>query len=567
MLKSINPKATKEPFLKIALEQMEDGVITFIAEEGIVYLNKAARQVYGITNPSININEFYCEGLNYDKEKQLIKQEDIPLYRIISGEVLKHEEFWLRSKNGKLYNLLVCGNQIVIDQEVIGAVLSLHDNTHYKAHEEKITYYAFYDFVTDLPNRRKLKDILEQLIYQQQSSTDKLALFFLDLDFFKLVNDYYGHDSGDDLLRDVANRLIKTLPSNAVISRIGGDEFIVAVPNLKDKEGILKVAKSIKAAFIEPFLLDGDKINITTSIGISLYPDDSNEISTLITKADKAMFIAKRNGKNKFHFFTGNKTNETSLTAADLSNALIENQFRLLYQPKVNAETRKIDGVEALLRWDHPTLGTVPPDKFIPLAEDTDLIIPIGEWVLKEACLQAKVWEGKGLPQIRIAVNISPIQFQSDTIIGTVKRILEDTKFNPRLLELEITERITMKDIRFVTDTLNKLDQLGVRIALDDFGIGFSSLNYLKNFPIDLIKIDKSFIRDCVTSEKDAFIIKAIITMAKGLNVNVLAEGVETKEQYKLVSLLGCDEIQGYYFSKPITPVQIEQKLASEKFY
>ena len=435
-----------------------------------------------------------------------------------------------------------------------------------KRTRQSLDHMAHFDALTDLPNRALLNDRVQQAISHAQRNGNMIGILFLDLDNFKLVNDTIGHTLGDVLLKRVAHRLLDCLREGDTAARLGGDEFIVMLPDITDTQDAAKVARKILESLTPPLTIGQHEVFVSVSIGISLYPHNSDNMEGLLADADNAMYHAKKLGKNNYQFFTP----EMNISAQHymklekhLRRALEQNEFVLYYQPQVDIETGLIIGVEALIRWFNTELGMIVPGDFIPLAEETGLIVPIGAWVLKTACAQARLWQQNGL-QIRVAVNLSSRQFHhvqshqqsQHPLLATVLNALDETGLPPELLELEITEGILMQHLDTTMEILNALKDKGVRLSIDDFGTGYSSLNYLKRFPIDTLKIDKSFVNDITTDHNDKAIVAAITAMARQLNLEVVAEGVETKAQLEFLrELQHCQTIQGYYFSKPL-PVE-----------
>jgi len=431
--------------------------------------------------------------------------------------------------------------------------------------EEKIKYLAYYDHLTGLPNKRLFNDRLSQCILEVIRKEKTLGVLFIDLDSFKNVNDTMGHAKGDELLKMISKRLINTIRESDTVCRVGGDEFLILVKDLECEHYIEKVAEKILDIFKKPFSIDKHDLIITTSIGGAIYPIDGKDVETLIKNADIAMYKAKEEGKNKFKLCTpiikDSLVEEMKLTNS-LYRAIERNELEVYYQPQVNVISGEIIGVEALLRWNNPTLGMVSPGEFIYIAEKTGLILPIGEWVMRSACSQNKAWQKAGILNIPIAVNLSVNQFQNVKIVEQITKILIETDLNPKYLELEITENIIMKEPEYIIESLKQLKELGLTIAIDDFGTEYSSLNYIKQLPVDKIKIDLSFIQGININKKDEAIIKVIIVLAKNLGLKVIAEGVETKQQLDFLRELMCDEIQGYYYYKPMNASQIEELMS-----
>ena len=431
----------------------------------------------------------------------------------------------------------------------------------------KMVHLAQHDALTDLPNRNLLNDRLAQAISLAQRQGKQFALMFVDMDRFKYINDSLGHGVGDQLLQVVAQRLMVCVRSSDTVCRQGGDEFLILLGDVEQAEDAALSAQKILAALTAPYLNDKTDIHITVSIGISIYPDDAQNADALIKSADTAMYHAKTVGRNNYQFFEQDmnvRAVERHFIEGGLRYALERQEFMLHYQPKINLESGTISGVEALVRWQHPQRGLVLPDDFIWIAEDCGLIVPIGTWVLHEACRQAQAWQDAGLPPVPVAVNISAVQFRHKDFLESVAAILKETGLAPHYLELELTESVLMQDADSTACVLKALKAIGVRLAIDDFGTGYSSLSYLKRFPIDTLKIDQSFLRDithALTDSDDTAIIIAVVSMGKSLNQCVIAEGVETREQLAFLQAQGCGEGQGFYFSQPVTADEFNELL------
>jgi diguanylate cyclase (GGDEF)-like protein/PAS domain S-box-containing protein len=461
-----------------------------------------------------------------------------------------------RRKNGESYpewlSISTVRNE---DGEVSHYVSVFTDISERKAAEERIIHMAKHDFLTGLPNRMLLQDRLAQAIFRAMRDGRKVAIMFLDLDRFKNINDTLGHFVGDKLLQEVASRIGSISRASDTVCRQGGDEFVIMFPDLESVDDIPAIADKLLETVAAPYLVAGNEIEVTTSIGISVCPDDGDDGNVLLQHADAAMYHAKGNGRNNYQFFTGDMNRralERMSIEKKLRRALERGEFLLHYQPQVDLQTSSIIGAEALLRWNDPEAGLVAPDQFIPIAEETGLILPIGEWVLREACRQNSAWRGQGLPPITMAVNLSTVQFRQKDLDGMVLDILRESGLDPAGLELEITESAVMQNAETAILLLNKLKQLGVKLAMDDFGTGYSGLGYLKSLPIDRIKIDQSFVRDVTHDPDDAAIVRAIINLAYNLNLKLIAEGVETDLQLAFLMQYACKEGQGFYFSKPL---------------
>ena len=431
----------------------------------------------------------------------------------------------------------------------------LRDVGERKRAEERIRQLAHYDDLTGLPNRALFSQLLEQALSESNFSGSQAAVLFIDLDRFKLINDTLSHDSGDKVLQMVARRLTEAVPRRDTIARFGGDEFVVLMRDCNIPTDAADAAQKLLNAIAQPVPLEDQEFHLTASIGISTFPNDGQSAQTILKNADVAMYCAKEHGKNNYQFYSSQMnlhSFERLVLERFLRRALEQEEFQLYYQPKIDLVTGCLTGMEALLRWMHPGMGMISPTKFIPLAEETGLIVPIGAWVLRTACAQVRAWQLQGLPPLRVAVNLSARQFAHDDLHASIERVLEQTGLAPELLELEITESLTMDNPEHATALLKKLKALGIRLAIDDFGTGYSSLGYLKRFPIDNVKIDRSFIKDIPNDEDDVAITQAVIAMSHSLRLKVIAEGVETAEQLAFLRTHGCDEAQGYLFGAPM---------------
>jgi len=507
-------------------------IIEFDLNGKIIYSNPAANLCFSELFNEENITNPLIAGLTRNTNQ-------------INGELIIRE---IKIKD-KYFDQYI---HYLSKQNVIRSYI--FDITKRKISEKKLKYQAFHDSLTGIPNREFFYWKLEQYLNNVKTNNEQLAIFFIDIDRFKNINETLNHTTGDKLLENFSYRLVSNLPEDCFLARWGGDEFTVIVPLKDNLPRINQIAQKIINSLKEPFIIKKYTIYVTCSIGVSIYPKDGLEEKTLIKNADIALFRAKQMGKNNCQFYTTQLSGEQMLLFElenSLYNALDNQELFLNFQPQLDLNTNKISALEVLLRWQHPDLGVVSPSKFIPLAEETGLIIPIGEWVLETACLQGKKWQDLGYPKMVIAVNVSVKQFQQDNFIQQVKNILHKTQFNPEYLELEITETILMQNVDKTEIIINELSQLGVKFSLDDFGTGYSSLSYLKRFPFNVVKIDQSFISDLAINEQDQALVSAVITLAKGYKMKVVAEGVETDNQKKLLKQLKCDFIQGWLVSKP----------------
>jgi len=450
--------------------------------------------------------------------------------------------------------------------KVAGAVIVFRDVSAARAMSLQMTHAAEHDFLTGLPNRMLLNDRIAQAIVGAKRHAKQVAVLFLDLDGFKHINDSLGHSVGDKLLQSIGKRLVDCGRATDTVSRQGGDEFVVLLSEVHCCEDAAIAASRMLTAVAEAHVLDEHELHVTTSIGVSVYPDDGQDAETLIKNADTAMYQAKENGRHSYQYFKpamNARAVERQSIEESLRRALERNEFSLHYQPKIDFKTGAIAGAEALLRWTHASRGAVSPAEFIPVAEECGLIVPIGRWVLRRACEQARAWEKAGLPATTMAVNVSAKEFRGESFLRQLREILEETGLDPSLLELELTESVLMKHAESAASILRTLRASGVQVAVDDFGTGYSSLSYLRKFPIDALKIDQSFVGRIGAAADDASIVTAVIGMAKSLKLRVVAEGVETLEQSTFLQAHACDEAQGYYFGRPVPAEQFASLLRS----
>ena len=540
----------------------EGVVVTDADKNNIMFVNPAFTAITGYSateaigkNPRI-LHSGLMDKVFYDRMWQSIKKTGR-----WQGEITD------RRKNGESYVEWLSISTMKDERgESSHYIAVVSDISERKAAEERMVYIAQHDFLTNLPNRMMLHDRLTQAIAHAGREQRKVAVMFLDLDRFKAINDTLGHLVGDKLLKIVADRISSVARTSDTVSRLGGDEFAIMLPYIENTDDIASIAVKLLTSIAGPCVIDGNEIEVTTSIGISVFPEDGNDSESLIAHADAAMYQAKGNGRNNYQFFThemNRRTLERILIKNKLSHAMERNELFLLYQPQVDLQSGRIIGAEALVRWDNPVYGKVLPAQFIPIAEENGLIPPIGEWVLREACRQNQEWRKLGLMKITMAVNLSVVQFRQKNLGEIIKAILHESGLAPSGLELEITEGVVMQDAEAAILLLEEMKEMGLKLSVDDFGTGYSSLSYLKRFPIDKFKIDQSFVHDLTTDTDDAVIVSTIISMAHSLKLKVIAEGVETAEQLAFLKQQGCDEIQGYYFSQPVSAEQFTKLLSS----
>jgi diguanylate cyclase (GGDEF)-like protein/PAS domain S-box-containing protein len=451
------------------------------------------------------------------------------------------------------------------EEEIACFVVDLSQN---KQTQDKLNHLAYHDALTDLPNQVLFKDRLKQAIAYSRRHDQMHAVLLLNLDRFKTINDSLGYTAGDQLLKTVAQRLTSCVRESDTVARFGGDEFAVLLTQIQRAQDAANAARAIKGVLDQAFIFDEQEVFISTSVGISLYPHDDRDTAGLLKNAGTALERAKVQGGNNYEFYTAGGTTRALkqlVLESNLRGALERSEFVVHYQPQVTIPDFHLVGMEALVRWRHPSLGLLYPNEFVPLAEDSGLIIALGDWVMREACLQNKAWQDKGLAPMRLSVNFSARQFQQSTFISTVAAILKETNLDPRWLELELTESSIMKEPEQAIEKLHELKLMGIKVAIDDFGTGYSSLNYLKRFPIDTLKIDKTFVADVCKDPHDTAIVRAIITLGHALDLTVIAEGVETQEQLQYLRSLGCDLVQGFLFSKSLPPPAFEELLIEQR--
>jgi len=533
-------------------EGSEQGIMVTDVHHVILSVNPAFTKMQGFTLDDIKgkTPQVLSSGL-HDKDFYRTMWESVANFGHWRGEI------WNRRKNGEVFPEWLAITEVKnAAAEVTHYVGTFSDISDLKSAQKEIQYLSSHDALTGLPDIALFRDRLENAVSMAAAANSKIGLLALNLDNFKFLNDSLGYASGDKLLRLFAERLKACLRDTDSICRHGGDEFIILLNNMQDDDSISYIVDTLLNEISSPFAFAGSNISTSCSIGVAVYPTDGNDFEKLFGRARKAMSQAKEEGRNTARFFT-EKLNTDSLhylnIAYGLREALAQHQFELHYQPQISLNSAQVIGAEALIRWHHPQNGMQPPAQFIAIAEQTGLIVEIGEWVIEEACRQAMEWQKNGLPTLSMAVNVSAVQFRRGNLAKVIIKALERTGLNPQLLELELTESILVEDIDHLLAQLDVLKQLGVKLAIDDFGTGYSSLAYLKRFNIDRLKIDQSFVRDINTDPNDAAIVRAIVQMAHTLNLEVIAEGVEDEAMLKHLRECGCDEVQGYLFSKPLS--------------
>jgi diguanylate cyclase (GGDEF)-like protein/PAS domain S-box-containing protein len=547
--------------LSLVLETASDGIWDWDVGSGEIIGNQSLANIFGITADGIFRTDLQRLDIHLlDDEREYIAKG---LRACLNGssETYYAEHRLLQSAGRTIW---VLNRGRVVERNAAGRAVrmvgSFTDISRQKENEARIRQMAFFDSLTGLPNRARLAETVAAAMINARDADERLALLFVDLDQFKNINDSLGHFTGDLLLQAVGLRLAACIGDSGLLARQGGDEFVIVLYDADVKQAE-KMAQQLLAEAARPYAIEARQLNITASIGISFYPDDADNFETLLRHADIAMYRAKERGRNTYCLFTS-AMNEVACKRLELESAMREGlarqEFSMHYQPQVDLQSGRLIGMEALARWQHPRFGNVPPTTFIPIAEDSGLIAPLGDWVLREACRQARAWQDAGLPPLVMAVNISAVQFRQPQLPELVAEVLASSGLAPQWLELEITEGMVMEDILSATTMLERLKSMGVRLAIDDFGTGYSSLGYLKSFPIDKLKIDRSFVTDLVWNSQDQAIARAIIGLAHSLDLVAIAEGVETVAQLDVLKQQGCDEFQGYLSSRPLPAADIE---------
>jgi diguanylate cyclase (GGDEF)-like protein/PAS domain S-box-containing protein len=533
-------------------------------EKGFSACNSAALQMFGYSSGTEMIHPSDISPPNQaDGTSSRVAADQRIAAAFLNGK--ERFEWQHQRKDGNVFPAEVCLTALTLSGRPM-LLATVRDITERKVAQERVQYLAYYDDLTGLPNRTLLQDRLTKALADGRRQKYKVALLFLDLDRFKGINDSLGHSVGDLLLREVAERLKRWGREQDTVARLGGDEFLIMLCHVNDTSDAAVAAERLMNAMTTDFAIQGHSLNVGCSIGISVSPEHGTDGETLIKNADAAMYSAKADGRNNFRFFTDDmnaQAVERLTLESSLRVALSKNELFLMYQPQMDIPTGRITGLEVLLRWQHPELGLVPPDKFIQIAEHSGLIVPIGEWVLRMACSQARKWQDEGLPALSVAVNVSALQFRQENFGEVIRKVLHETRLAPQHLELELTESLLLTNADLRLSVIQKLKAIGVNLAIDDFGTGYSSFGYLRQFQVSKLKIDRSFIRDVALNQDDAAITAAIISMAKSLRLRVIAEGVETEAQMSFLRDHQCDEIQGYYFSKPLAVDKVADKLRS----
>jgi diguanylate cyclase (GGDEF)-like protein/PAS domain S-box-containing protein len=551
--------AESEEQYRLLVAAMEEGVVLQDANAKILTFNKSAERILGLSKEQLT------GKTSYDPDWYAIHEDGSPfpgethpvVVTLRTGKPQSNVIMGIHKPDGTLTWISI-NSQPIFKQgasKPYRAVATMHDITESKTAQEHIERLAHFDQLTGLPNRTLLNDRFRYALSMAQRRNESLAIMFLDLDHFKDINDALGHNIGDLVLMELARRLKDTVREDDTLSRQGGDEYILILP-ATDADGAGLVASKLNEIVAQPCHVEQHELTVTASIGIAIYPHDGTNLESLSKNADIAMYRAKREERNSFRFYTPEMQIHSARNlklANGLRHALERRELSLVYQPQFSLLHSQIVGVEALLRWRHPEMGELSPEEFIPIAESTGLIIPIGEWVLRTATLQLKAWMDSGLPPMTMAVNLSAVQFRQKNLTDVIDRILGEVKLPHHLLELELTEATTMENTQTAARMMDKLHSRGIRVSIDDFGTGYSSLSYLKQFRVYKLKIDKSFVRDITTDPGDKAIVTAIINMASSLELQTIAEGVETAQQLNFLRLQGCIEAQGYYFSRPLT--------------
>lgn len=546
-----------EQLVKATLESSIDGILVVTNDGRIIDYNQKFASMWRIPKKLLDTKD-EKKALEYVQDQLLNPLDFLTTIKTLYQQPNAVNIDVLRFKDGRVYERY--SHPYMSNDKAIGRIWSFRDITRRTKLEEEIQFHNTHDGLTGLPNRLHLFDRMREAIYSATQNKNHFALFVFDLDRFKLINDSLTHAVGDELLRAVGKRLASVLRQSDTLARIGSDEFVVIATDLQHQDQAGAIVRDMLEVLSRPFKIADREIAITASVGISLYPKDGDTVDILLRNADTAVYRAKENGINRFEFYATEMNNQ-ALARLDqemqLRYAILNNEFVLHYQPQFNSVTRELIGVEALIRWQHPEKGLLPPQDFIPLAEETGLIVPIGDWVLKVACLQAKKWQMQGLPFFRIAVNVSEEQLKQHDFVDTVLAILQETGLEAKYLEMEITENAVIKSAAIIS-VITALKDAGIDITLDDFGTGYSSLSYLKKVPLSRLKIDRSFIQNIPDGINDVELVRAIIALGKAFHLAILAEGIEKESQITFLTTEKCNEVQGFYFSQPLSAEEFE---------
>jgi diguanylate cyclase (GGDEF)-like protein/PAS domain S-box-containing protein len=560
VVRDITRRKQQEAELRLwakVFEGSNEAILITDANLNIVLVNKTYEKITGFTEDEV---------LGVDTAKVGLHLHTHSFFRNMLS-VLRERGYWQgeltnQRKNGEKFPTWYSISQVLNSEgQPENYIAIFSDISERKKSRERIDFLAHHDSLTELPNRALLNDRLEMAINTAKRRKEKVGILFIDLDRFKNINDSLGHAAGDQILRQTAARLSDAVRTDDTVARLGGDEFVVLLPRVRDERSLAEVAIKLREELLVPYILEDMPLHLSPSIGIAVYPEDGDTPSTLIKNADAAMYLAKEKGRNNYQFYTpvlNARTLDRLKLEYDLRSALELGQFELHYQPQVMAGSKKLYGAEALVRWRHPERGLVPPNHFIPLAEETGLIIPLGAWVIAEAARQVNSWHHAGVADLVVSVNISALQFHQSGFLAEVRELLAKAGTKPSSIELELTESMLMSDMETSIQVLQAFRDLGYRIAIDDFGTGFSCLNYLRRLPANILKIDQSFVRDMQSDTASLAIVTSIIRLAESLGMDTIAEGVETAEEATLLVSQGCRLMQGYYFSKPLPPAQFE---------
>lgn len=564
VIRDITQRKHQEAELRLwakVFEGSNEAIMILDEQFRIVLVNKTYEKMMGFTAEDV---------LGVDAAQIGASQHPRGFFRNLIA-ILNERGAWLgelsnRRKNGETFPSWFSISRVLgSDGQIENYIAIFTDISERKKSRERLDFLAHHDSLTELPNRTLLNDRLEMAINTAKRRQEKVGLLFIDLDRFKNVNDSLGHAAGDQILRQTAIRLRKVIRTDDTVARLGGDEFVVLLPRVNDERDLAEVAIKVREELLKPYLVEDMPLHLSPSIGIAIYPEDGSSPSELIKNADAAMYLAKEKGRNNYQFYTpllNSRTLDRLKLEYDLRLALELEQFELHYQPQIDAISQQLYGAEALIRWRHPERGLVQPNDFIPLAEEIGLIIPIGNWVIAEAARQVTRWQAEGAPHMVVSVNISALQFHQPGFLGEVETIMDAAGAVPQSLELELTESMLMSDMDASISVLQKFRDLGYRIAIDDFGTGFSCLNYLRRLPVNILKIDQSFVRDMQSDEASLAIVSYIIRLAQSLGMDTIAEGVETSHEMTLLVNEGCRLMQGYHFSKALPPAQFDAWLA-----